>query len=96
MQFLAHAPTTADETSARKVEMPPVAISSYPPLDVLEGRPNVASIIEEVLHGAGQHENIVVAACGPDSLVNATRQAAPACISASGPAVELHCEQYGW
>ncbi len=63
---------------------------------VLSGRPNVMSIVKEVVQSAGQHEKIIVAACGPTSLIRDSRKAILANISPSEPSVALHCEQFGW
>ncbi len=63
---------------------------------VPSGRPNVMSIVKEVDQSAGQHEKIIVATCGPASLIKDTRKAISANISPSGPYVALHCEHFGW
>ena len=88
-------PRTAQDAPQLKLDDIAV-IPSALPLDVQSGRPNVASIVKEVVNGASQHDRVFVVACGPSSLMHAARQAAAACISASGPSVNLHTEQFGW
>ena len=88
-------PTTF-EARSEKVELPSVAIPLFASLGVHSGRPNIPAIIKEVVLNAGQHERVVVAGCGPVSLMDATRQGAAACISTSGPSIDLHLEQFGW
>ena len=38
----------------------------------------------------------MVAACGPESLINVTRNNRAKCVRAGGPLVELHVGQFGW
>jgi hypothetical protein len=62
---------------------------------LLQGRPDLPSIISEVIRNSGRDEKIVVAACGPESLVNLTRNSTAACVNMGGPLVVLHIEQFG-
>ncbi|KAI9845793.1 MAG: hypothetical protein M1838_001531 [Thelocarpon superellum] len=64
--------------------------------DVLEGRPNVSSVVEGVVRHTAPHHTVIVSACGPSSLMRATRQAVTFRSRSSGPGVELHCEEFGW
>lgn len=65
-------------------------------LDVAEGRPDVKEIIAREVARAGRTERILVIGCGPSSLMDDVRNATAACIQCEGPAIELHCEQFGW
>ena len=60
------------------------------------GRPDVATLIQEAVARATNDQRVLVAACGPDGLMHVVRQTTAALIKGRGPAVELHCEQFGW
>ncbi|KAJ9156570.1 Ferric/cupric reductase transmembrane component 2 [Pleurostoma richardsiae] len=63
---------------------------------VTAGRPDAATLITEAVRDTPQGQRVLVAACGPDGLMRVVRDAAARCIRGDGPAVELHCEQFGW
>lgn len=63
---------------------------------VREGRPNTATLVRDAVSGTPAHQRVLVAACGPDSLVRVARQTTASLIRGDGPGVELHCEQFGW
>jgi hypothetical protein len=63
---------------------------------LLQGRPDVPSIISEVVRKSGRDERIVIAACGPESLMTSTRNITAACVRIGRPMIELHIEQFGW
>lgn len=65
-------------------------------LEITEDRPDVREVIGREVEGAGRTERILVLGCGPPSLMDDVRDAAAGCIRCEGPAVELHCEQFGW
>ncbi|TVY20703.1 Ferric/cupric reductase transmembrane component 2 [Lachnellula arida] len=60
------------------------------------GRPDIATIINEIVEKAEDNDRVVVAACGPDSLMQATRSTVAKNIKINGPSLELHVEQFGW
>jgi ferredoxin-NADP reductase len=63
---------------------------------VLPGRPDVETLIKNLVASAGDEERIAIAACGPDSLMWTVRRTATNAIRVNGPSIELHCEQFGW
>ncbi|KAI1327213.1 ferric reductase NAD binding domain-containing protein [Xylariaceae sp. FL0255] len=63
---------------------------------IINGRPDVAAMIRTAIASVPRNERVLVAACGPTGLMNTVRNTTAACISVDGPAVELHCEQFGW
>ena len=65
-------------------------------LATLQGRPDVETLIKDVVAKGDDAERIMIAACGPDGLMAAVRRTAAQCIRTKGPSVELHCEQFGW
>lgn len=65
-------------------------------LDITNGRPDVKEIIRAEVAKAERTERILVMGCGPQSLMDDVRNATAACIQCEGPAIELHCEQFGW
>lgn len=60
------------------------------------GRPDAATLIREVVGSTPATQKVLVAACGPAGLMKVTRNTTASVIRADGPAVELHCEQFGW
>jgi len=73
-----------------------VKISTPPSLTIQAGRPEVSKIIQDAIGSCAKHERIIIAACGPDSIMAVTRQTVVDNIKSDGPSVELHCEQFGW
>ncbi|KAI1416244.1 ferric reductase NAD binding domain-containing protein [Hypoxylon sp. FL1857] len=74
----------------------PSASSSTTELPVIIGRPDTEAEIKAAVQALGKDQRVLIAACGPDRLTNTVRNVAATCISADGPAVEVHCEQFGW
>lgn len=65
-------------------------------LPVEQGRPDVATLIREAVKPLDKEKRVLIAACGPDGLMKVVRNTTASLISADGPALELHCEQFGW
>lgn len=63
---------------------------------VEQGRPDIAALIRSAIATVGRDQRVLVAACGPDKLMKVVRNTTAECIAVDGPAVELHCEQFGW
>ncbi|OHW89489.1 ferric reductase like transmembrane component [Colletotrichum incanum] len=60
------------------------------------GRADVAAIIRNAVNNAAPDQRVLVMGCGPEGLMTEVRNTTASCIRTSGPAVELHCEQFGW
>jgi ferredoxin-NADP reductase len=65
-------------------------------LTIHQGRPDVASIITSIVTSADRHDRVVVAVCGPSSMMQDARQAVAENIKVDGPSLELHSEHFGW
>lgn len=59
-------------------------------------RPSVSSIITTAVQQAPSGHKILVVGCGPRSLMTEVREVAAGCMTSQGPAVDVHCEQFGW
>lgn len=70
--------------------------SSHPSTIIRSGRPDIAHFIMEMVEKSSANDRIVVAACGPQSLMQAARKTVAGCIKVDGPSLELHCEQFGF
>lgn len=70
--------------------------SSSDNVPVEAGRPDVAALIQEAVKSVSKEKRVLIAACGPDGLMKVVRNTAASLITNDGPAVELHCEQFGW
>ncbi|KAI1336563.1 ferric reductase NAD binding domain-containing protein [Xylariaceae sp. FL0016] len=65
-------------------------------LPILHGRPDTESLIRAAIESVGREQRVLVAACGPAALLDVVRNTTASCVQVNGPAVELHCEQFGW
>lgn len=63
---------------------------------VTAGRPDASQIIRAAVAEMPAHQRVLVAVCGPDTLVNEVRNTTAECIRGDGPGIELHCEVFGW
>ncbi len=65
-------------------------------LPLAYGRPDTAGLIRAAVQSMSKDQRVLIAACGPTSLIELVRTTTASCIRSSGPAVELHCEEFGW
>lgn len=65
-------------------------------ISIIPGRPDVAAKIQGIVACTETHEKTIVAACGPDGLMNQTRRIVAALVASQDRSVTLHCEQFGW
>jgi hypothetical protein len=63
---------------------------------IILGRPDISSRVRDVVSATGEPERTIVAACGPESLMNETRSVVGELVKSSERSVTLHCEQFGW
>ncbi|KAH7326340.1 ferric reductase NAD binding domain-containing protein [Stachybotrys elegans] len=59
-------------------------------------RPDVGLLIRASVSEAQPDQRVLVMGCGPLGMMTTVRNAAASCIKADGPAVEVHCESFGW
>ncbi|KAI4860823.1 ferric reductase NAD binding domain-containing protein [Hypoxylon rubiginosum] len=84
-----------DKYSPRRVDIPSSAASMVD-LPIIVGRPDTEALIRSAVESVGRDQRVLIAACGPDGLIKVVRNVAASCISVDGPAIEVHCEQFGW
>ncbi|KAI0005228.1 ferric reductase NAD binding domain-containing protein [Xylariaceae sp. FL0662B] len=77
-------------------DTPPSGMTSAADLPIIHGRPDTESEIRAAVRSLSNDKRVLIAACGPDSLLTIVRNTAASCITVGGPAVEVHCEQFGW
>ncbi|KAK6610440.1 ferric reductase like transmembrane component [Botrytis cinerea] len=63
---------------------------------IQSGRPEILKIIQNVVEECDGSQRVAVVACGPGSLMDATRLAISKCIKVNGPSLEYHSEEFGW
>ncbi|KAI0881833.1 ferric reductase NAD binding domain-containing protein [Annulohypoxylon maeteangense] len=86
-----------EKDTTRPTDFPSAATSTTNlNLPIRPGRPNAEAEIREAVSSMTKNQRVLIASCGPDSLTNIVRNVAASCISVDGPAVEVHCEQFGW
>jgi hypothetical protein len=72
------------------------AVASVEPVAIRYERPDVSVIIRDVVAETSADKRVLVMGCGPAGLMKMVRSTAAACITGDGPAVEVHCEEFGW
>lgn len=72
------------------------ATTSSTSIPIEHGRPDLQSLIREAVQSVDKSKRVLVAACGPDSLMRVVRNTTASLITSGGPSIELHCEQFGW
>lgn len=60
------------------------------------GRPDISATISDIFERSEANDRVIVAACGPDSLMQAARRSVANNIKVKGPSMEYHAEQFGW
>lgn len=65
-------------------------------IPIILGRPATAAKINEIVDGTECSDSIIVAACGPEGLMQDIRQAVASMVGAGKRSVTLHCERFGW
>ncbi|KAF4342389.1 ferric reductase transmembrane component [Fusarium beomiforme] len=60
------------------------------------GRPNVNSLVKELIETTPSDKRVLVMGCGPWTLMSAVQSAAADCIMENRAGIELHLEQFGW
>ncbi|KAI8957388.1 ferric reductase NAD binding domain-containing protein [Daldinia sp. FL1419] len=84
-----------DLDATRRIETPSAGTSTAM-LPISHGRPDTEAEIRAVLTSLSRDQRVLIAACGPNSLIKMVRDIGASCIRVDGPAVEVHCEQFGW
>ncbi|KAM0341393.1 hypothetical protein ACHAPU_010036 [Fusarium lateritium] len=60
------------------------------------GRPDVVSLIKELVESTPSHKRVLVMGCGPKTLMSTVQNATSDCVMDNGAGIELHLEQFGW
>ena len=60
------------------------------------GRPDVSSMTAQAADGLSPDNRLLVAACGPQSMLVDTRKAVQSCTLKGKPDIQLHTEVFGW
>lgn len=63
---------------------------------VKAGRPDLEGMIRQAVMTTPGNQRVLVAACGPDGLMDLVRDATARLIRGEGAGVEVHCEGFGW
>jgi NAD(P)H-flavin reductase len=90
------APVSTTSTTLTELAGARTPWDSTATLNTTYGRPDVNSLIKDVVAKAQDGERVVIAACGPPGLMKTVRSTAASAIQLKGPNVELHCEAFGW
>ncbi|CAH0052280.1 unnamed protein product [Clonostachys solani] len=54
------------------------------------------AMIHESIQAAGRDSRVLIASCGPKSLMAAVSAAATQYMTPEGPSIDVHCESFGW
>ncbi|KAF5586599.1 ferric-chelate reductase [Fusarium pseudoanthophilum] len=93
---LSQVDTTRLSLDIEKNEGLPVAINTSLGDVFHVGRPDVASLVKELIESTPSDKRVLVMGCGPRTLMSAVQNAAADCIVENRAGVELHLEQFGW
>ncbi|KAI2470946.1 ferric reductase NAD binding domain-containing protein [Annulohypoxylon bovei var. microspora] len=86
-----------EKDAAQHMDLPSAATSTTNlNLPIRTGRPDTEAEIKAAVNSMTKNQRVLIASCGPDALSNVVRNVAASCIRVDGPAVEVHCEQFGW
>jgi len=89
--------TDAQKKLELETTQPSASFTLPPNLSLLPGRPDVTAYIREAVSSLGPDKRVLIAACGPPSMLKTVRNVSAECIQLRNtPSVELHCEQFGW
>lgn len=94
-QRLALHPTSRSASSGYSLSSYGGATTTTPG-SIRVGRPETEALIREAVAGMPAGARVLVAACGPAGLVRTARNTTASLIRGDGPAVEFHCEEFGW
>jgi hypothetical protein len=67
-------------------------------LQIHPKRPDIPSLIGNIVTNTESYKRVIVTICGPKSLAVTTREAVTAFVGAEakGATVWLHCKEFGW
>ncbi|RGP79151.1 hypothetical protein FLONG3_2722 [Fusarium longipes] len=84
--------------SARPDPLPLPSTTHLSPGDTISfsGRPDVVSLVKEVIESTPSDKRVLVMGCGPKTLMSAVQNAVADAIMDNGAGVELHLEKFGW
>lgn len=90
-------PTSASDPDNYDIEKhPEIPESRRHSTVVAAGRPLITQFITRMVEKADINDRLVVASCGPNTLMQTTRETVADCITTDGPSLELHCQQFGF
>ncbi|KJZ71613.1 hypothetical protein HIM_09007 [Hirsutella minnesotensis 3608] len=84
-----HVGTSATQVATER----PSAVHGIP---IAYERPDVAGLVRKAIQDTPRGKRVLALTCGPKKMSDNVRNTTASCIGADGPAVELHCEQFGW
>ncbi|PNH40907.1 hypothetical protein VD0004_g6122 [Verticillium dahliae] len=65
-------------------------------IPITYARPDVSALINHAIAQTPSSQRLLVMGCGPEGLMTQVRNTTAESVRRKGPAVELHCEQFGW
>ncbi|KAM0335878.1 hypothetical protein ACHAQA_000928 [Verticillium albo-atrum] len=92
-------PTSPYTTSSPDTSMPPHQLvdgTHLHGITITYARPDVSALIATAIAQTPADQRVLVMGCGPEGLMTQVRNTTAKSVRTRGPAVELHCEQFGW
>lgn len=87
---------TSPTESTRVPSVPMMARTHIHGIEIAYSRPDISGIIGDEIDATASDKRVLVMGCGPEGLMRQVRNTTAGRIRTTGPAVELHCEQFGW
>ncbi|EEY18180.1 metalloreductase [Verticillium alfalfae VaMs.102] len=92
-------PTSPCDTSAAGAPRPHQQSTSelhIHGIPITYARPDISALIHHAIAQTPSSQRVLVMGCGPEGLMTEVRNTTAKSVRRKGPAVELHCEQFGW
>ncbi|KAM0278918.1 hypothetical protein ACHAQH_004885 [Verticillium albo-atrum] len=89
-------PYTASAPDAPLPRLQPANGSHLHGIPITFARPDVSALITNVIAQTPASQRVLIMGCGPEALMTQVRNTTAKSVRTKGPAVELHCEQFGW
>lgn len=88
----------SDTQVVRDVEKNSFSSPSSPSeaLPTFDGRPDIPTLVNDLVAGASKNERLAVLACGPTGMMLQVRRAVADNLKGDGPSLELYSEAFGW
>ena len=65
-------------------------------ITTIAGRPDVPALVEKSVYNTARYDRVIVATCGPASMMQMARNATAKCILDGDRSIVFYAERFGW